>query len=93
MGEPHQRGLWRVSADAVRTGIANSMSGRGTCFNDPMIEAVFKTLKAELVWRTIFLSRQQAGLALGRHIDGSHNPRRRHSALGYQSPSAFEAAT
>lgn len=72
-------------------GVAISMSGRGNCFGNSMIEALFKTLKAELVWRTVFLSRQQAGVGLGRHIDGSYNPRRRHSALGYQSPCAFEA--
>ncbi len=73
-------------------GIASSMSGRGNCFDNSMVETVFKTLKAELVWRTAFLSRQQAELALSRYIDGFYNPRRRHSALSYQSPCAFEAA-
>lgn len=73
-------------------GIASSMSGRGDCFDNATVETVFKTLKAEMVWRTVFLSRQQARLALGRCIDGFYNPRRRHSALGYQSPCAFEAA-
>ncbi|BFL66245.1 hypothetical protein SKB0092_43240 (plasmid) [Roseomonas mucosa] len=74
-------------------GIASSMSGRGNCFDNAMVETVFKTLKVELVWRTVFLSRQHAERALGRYIDGFYNPRRRHSALGYQSPCAFEAAT
>jgi putative transposase len=73
-------------------GIASSMSGRGNCFDNSMVETVFKTLKAEMVWRTTFLSRQQAELALGQYIDGFYNPRRRHSALSYQSPCAFEAA-
>jgi putative transposase len=54
-----------------------------------MVETVFETLKAEMVWRTTFLTRQQADLALGRYIDSFYNPRRGHSALGYQS--AFEA--
>jgi putative transposase len=58
-----------------------------------MVETVFKTLKSELVWRTIFVSRQQAKIAIGRYIDGFYNPTRRHSALGYQSPCAFEAAS
>ncbi|MFC7554716.1 IS3 family transposase [Pseudoroseomonas wenyumeiae] len=71
--------------------IAISMSGRGNCFDNSMVETVFKTLKAEMVWRTTFLTRQQAELALGRYIDSFYNPRRRHSALGYQSPCAFEA--
>ena len=79
----------RMLCDA---GIAISMSGCGNCFDNAMVETVFKTLKAELVWRTAFLSRQQAERALGHYIDGFYNPRRRHSALGYQSPCAFEAA-
>jgi transposase InsO family protein len=71
--------------------IASSMSGRGNCFDNSMVETVFKTLKVELVWRTAFRSRQQAELVLGRYIDGFYNPRRRHSALRYQSPCVFEA--
>lgn len=67
-------------------------SGRGNCLNNAMVETVFKTLKAELVWRTVFLLRQHAERALGRHIDGFYGLRRRHSALGYQSPCAFKAA-
>jgi putative transposase len=73
-------------------GFMISMSGRGNCYDNAMVETVFKTLKAELVWRTMFSSRWQAEVAIGRYIDGFYNPRRRHSALGYQSPCAFEAA-
>jgi transposase InsO family protein len=51
-----------------------------------MVETVFKTIKSELVWRTIFQTRAAAELAIGRYIDGFYNPRRRHSALGYKSP-------
>jgi putative transposase len=66
-------------------GFMISMSGRGNCYDNAMVETVFKTLKAELVWRTMFSSRWQAEVAIGRYIDGFYNPRRRHSALGYQS--------
>jgi putative transposase len=69
-----------------------SMSGRGNCYDNAMVETVFKTLKAELIWRTIFLSRSDAEIAIGHYIDGFYNPVRRHSALGYKSPCAFEAA-
>jgi transposase InsO family protein len=72
-------------------GIIASMSGRGNCYDNAMVETVFKTIKNELVWRTIFLTRPAAELALGRYIDGFYNPRRRHSALGYKSPVSFEA--
>ena len=52
--------------------------------------SIFKTLKAELVWRTVFQSRAEATTAIGRYIDGFYNPVRRHSALGFISPLQFE---
>jgi putative transposase len=55
-----------------------------------MVETFFKTLKSELVWRTLFRTRQQADRAIGRYIDGFHNPVRRHSALRFTNPARFE---
>ncbi len=72
-------------------GIIASMSGKGNCYDNAMVETVFKTIKSDLVWRTRFLTRADAELALGRYIDGFYNPRRRHSSLGYKSPCHFEA--
>jgi len=51
---------------------------------------VLKTLKSELVWRTIFYTRQKADQAIGRYLDGFYNPVRRHSALDFTSPAQFE---
>jgi putative transposase len=42
-----------------------SMSGKGNCFDDAMVETFLKTLKPELVWRTIFQSRIEAANAIG----------------------------
>lgn len=72
-------------------GIVPSMSGKGNCYDNAMVETVFKTIKSEMIWRTSFQTRSAAELALGRYIDGFYNPRRRHSALGYKSPLTFEA--
>jgi transposase InsO family protein len=58
-----------------------------------MIETVFKIIKSELIWRTIWRSRSQAEIAICRYIDGFYNPVRRHSALEYQSPCAFEVVS
>jgi transposase InsO family protein len=55
-----------------------------------MVETFFKTLKSELVWRTMFETRQDAEQAIGRYIDGFYNPVRRHSALDFTSPAQFE---
>ena len=75
-----------------QAGMIPSMSGKGNCYDNAMVETVFKTIKSELVWRTSFLARRQAKKAIGRYIDGFYNPTRRHSALGYISPIKFEAA-
>jgi putative transposase len=48
------------------------MSGRGNCYDNAVVETFFKTLKSELVWRTVFQSRTEAKDAIGRYIDGSY---------------------
>jgi putative transposase len=72
-------------------GFVASMSGRGNCYDNAMVETVFKTIKSELIWRTAFTTRDQASKAIGQYIEGFYNPRRRHSSLGYKSPVTFEA--
>jgi putative transposase len=73
-------------------GFTASMSGKGNCYDNVMVETVFKTIKSELIWRTAFATRGQASQAIGQYIEGFYNPRRRHSSLGYVSPAAFEMA-
>ena len=72
-------------------GFVASMSGRGNCYDNAMVETVFKTIKSELIWRTAFATRDQASKAIGQYIEGFYNPRRRHSSLDYLSPARFEA--
>jgi len=90
------RGSQYCSADYRRLvkshGFIASMSGRGNCYDNAMVETVFKTIKSELIWRTAFATRDQASRAIGQYIEGFYNPRRRHSSLGYVSPAAFETA-
>lgn len=73
-------------AELRKNGILISMSSKGNCFDNAMIETFFKTLKAELVWRTVFRGRAEAANAIGRYIDGFYNPVRRHWALDFISP-------
>ncbi len=73
-----------------RHGIQASMSGKGNCYDNAPTESFFKTLKAEMIWRTVFQSRNNATTAIGHWIDGFYNPVRRHSTLDYISPIAFE---
>ena len=66
------------------------MSGKGICYDNSVVETFFKSLKAELIWRQTWTTRREAEAALFQYINGFYNPRRRHSALGWKSPLAFE---
>ncbi|WP_235191427.1 IS3 family transposase, partial [Palleronia rufa] len=71
-------------------GFKVSMSGKGNCYDNAAVETFFKTIKAELIWRRSWETRRQAEVAIFEYINGFYNPRRRHSALGWKSPVAFE---
>lgn len=71
-------------------GFQVSMSGKGNCYDNAAVETFFKTIKAELIWRKPWDTRRQAEMAIFEYINGFYNPRRRHSALGWKSPVAFE---
>ena len=69
-------------------GVKVSMSGKG--YDNAAVETFFKTIKAELIWRRTWETRRQAETVIFQYVNGFHNPRRRHSALGGKSPLAFE---
>jgi transposase InsO family protein len=73
-------------------GLLISMSGKGNCYDNAVVETFFKTIKSELIWPVAWQTRSQAENAVARYIDGFYNPIRRHSTLGYKSPVQFEVA-
>jgi putative transposase len=77
-------------AELRKHAIQISMSGKGNCYDNAVVETFFKTLKSEVVWRTVFQTRAKARDAIGRYIDGFYNPVRRHSTLDFVSPIQFE---
>ena len=77
-------------AELKKHGIQMSLSWKDNCFDNAGGETFFKTLKSELVWRTVIQTRAEAKAAIGRYIDGFYNPIRRHSTLDYVSPVQFE---
>ena len=62
-----------------------------TNFDRRFVETFFKTIKSELIWKTVFMSRSQAETAIAGYIDGFYNPVRRHSTLDFTRPVKFEA--
>jgi transposase InsO family protein len=73
-------------------GVSVSMSGQGDPYDNAMAESFFSTLRAECIELQRFATRRAARLAVFEYIMVFYNRQRLHSALGYCSPVAFEAA-
>ena len=71
-------------------GVALSMGSVGDCFDNAVAESFFATLECELLDRTRLSTHAAARAAVFEFVEGWYNTRRRHSALGYLSPLAFE---
>jgi putative transposase len=71
-------------------GVQPSMGSVGDAYDNAMCESFFATLEAELLDRQRFVTPAHARLAVFDYIEGWYNPRRRHSALGYESPLRYE---
>jgi putative transposase len=80
----------RVRSLMAAHGIKQSMSGSGNCYDNAMAESFFATLKkGHLFWQR-FRTREEARRKLFEYLEVFYNRIRRHSALGYKSPVAFE---
>jgi transposase InsO family protein len=85
----------QYASDAFRKllkahGIAGSMSRKGDCWDNAVVESFFGTLKSERIhWRS-YQTREQARADIVEYITMFYNSRRLHSYLGYQSPDQFE---
>jgi hypothetical protein len=90
------RGVQYASDDYQRQlrnhDIVCSMSRKGDCWDNAVAESFFSTLKAELVYRTDFVTRSQARTSIFEYIEAFYNGRRRHSFPGYVTPVEYEAA-
>jgi hypothetical protein len=75
-----------------QAGVKPSMGSVGDCFDNAMCESFFATLECELLERRRFKTQVEARMAVFDFIEGWYNPHRRHSALGYLSPIAYERA-
>jgi len=71
-------------------GIQVSMNGVGSWYDNAPMESFFGTLKSEWVYHCLYHTRDEARPDLFFYIEAFYNRRRRHSALGYLSPEAYE---
>ena len=81
----------------IRTEEANmqvrsiSMSRKGDCFDNAVVESFFASLKREECDRAVYPTRDIARQDVFAHLEQFYNLKRRHSYLGYVSPVKFEA--
>jgi putative transposase len=71
-------------------GLVASMGSVGDCYDNAVTESFFATLECELLDRTRFATRTQARTAVFDYLEGFYNRIRRHSTLGYLSPTEYE---
>jgi putative transposase len=71
-------------------GLTSSMSRKGNCWDNAVVESFFATLKKELRSAGVWPTRAHAQAALTRYIDQWYNYQRRHATLGYKSPYHYE---
>lgn len=67
-----------------------SMSGKGNCWDNAVMERFFLNLKIERVWQRQYANHAEAMADVTDYIVGFYNGIRLHSTLGYLPPIAFE---
>ena len=76
-----------------RNGILCSMSGKGNCWDNAVMESFYRTLKVELIYQRNYETRIEARRDIFEYIEIFYNRKRLHSFLGYHSPEEYEKMT
>jgi putative transposase len=69
-----------------RLGIRQSVGRTGICYDNALAESFNGTLKNELVYRTVYPTREMALNDIARWIELRYNRTRLHSGPGYRTP-------
>ncbi len=85
-----QYGSYEWQATLKVYNLVPSMSRRGNCYDNAVVESFFKSFKRECVRKSIFYTRDEAKSEIFHYIEMFYNPKWRHSYLGYISPNEFE---
>ena len=74
-------------------GITCSMSDKGCCYDNAVVESFFASLKRERISRRKYRTRDEARADVFDCIERFYNRQRRHGYVGNISPAAFEERT
>jgi transposase InsO family protein len=75
----------------AQAGLRQSMSARANPYDNAWTESFIGTLKLEMLQDGRFENAGDAQTEIFDYIEGYYNTHRKHSALGYKTPSQFEA--
>ncbi|CAN5841620.1 hypothetical protein BH11GEM2_BH11GEM2_35280 [soil metagenome] len=87
-GSQYASGAYRAELTAY--GMLASMSRKGDCYDNAVAESFFATLEFELIMPSDWATKEDARRAIFRYIETWYNRKRRHSTLGYVSPTEYE---
>ena len=77
----------------TRHGLRCSMSRKGNCWDNAVMERFFLNLKMERVWRKDYANHDEAVKDVTDYIVRFYNERRMHSSLDYLPPNQYERQT
>ncbi|HEU0031121.1 MAG TPA: IS3 family transposase [Kofleriaceae bacterium] len=77
-------------ATLAERGFICSMSRKGNCWDNAVVESFFSAMKREMPNDELYFDAAELEFDLFRYIAAHYNTRRRHSALGYLTPTEFE---
>ena len=69
-----------------RYGMIRSMSGKGNCYDNAVVESFFSSLKNEIIHHRDFQTRDQARTEIFEYIELFYNRKRIHQSLNYETP-------
>ena len=75
----------------AKAGLRQSMSARSNPYDNAWTESFIGTLKHEMLQDGCFENAGDARTEIFEYIEGYYNTHRKHSAIGYKTPSQFEA--
>lgn len=87
-GSQYASHAYRKAVEAA--GMTLSMSRKGNCWDNAVAESFFGTLEQELSPDELWADLTEAREAVSNYIHKYYNTERRHSTIGYMSPTEFE---
>jgi len=81
---------WAFTENVRRLGLTSSMGTVGDCYDNAPVESFWGSMQIELLNRQPWRTNLELAIAIADYIEHFYNTSRRHSALGYLTPSEYE---